>query len=124
MDFVRLQIIGILEGAFLMLMLLAGWRLYVRFGRSKKMTLEEIKKNGVLAEAIVLDVQETGLYINNLPQLKLQIQVQPEKGRNFITEVQQVIPGAVKEPLHSGSRVQVKFDPGNKKEVIVFRILS
>jgi hypothetical protein len=124
MDFVRLQIIGILEGAFLMLMLLAGWRLYVRFGRSKKMTLEEIKKNGVLAEAIVLDVQETGLYINNLPQIKLQIQVQPEKGRNFITEVQQVIPGAVKEPLHSGSRVQVKFDPGNKKEVIVFRILS
>lgn len=124
MDLSVLQIVGIIQGAILVLMLFAGWWLYKRLGRTKRMTAEEIEKIGVLAEAIVLDVYETGLYINNLPQVKLQIQVQPDKGRNFVAEVQQVIPDAEKEPLRSGSRVMVKFDPGNHKEVIVLRIIS
>ncbi|MDQ6480736.1 hypothetical protein [Dyadobacter sp. LHD-138] len=124
MELTIIEIVGILEGAIIVLILLAAWKLFRMFGNPKKMTAEEIEKNGVLAEAIVLNVNETGLYINDLPQVKLQVQVQPDKGRNFVAEVQQVIPNAEKEPLHSGSRLMVKFDPGNRKEVIVLRAIS
>ena len=124
MELTIIEIVGILEGAIIVLILLAAWKLFRMFGNPKKMTTEEIEKNGVLAEAIVLNVNETGLYINDLPQVKLQVQVQPDKGRNFVAEVQQVIPNAEKEPLHAGSRLIVKFDPGNRKEVIVLSAIS
>ena len=124
MELIVIQIVGILEGAIIVVMFFAGWKLLKMLGKPKRMTVQEIEKNGVLAEAIVLNANETGLYINNLPQIKLQMQVQPDKGRNFVAEVQQVIPDTGKEPLHSGSRIMVKFDPGNRKEVIVLRAIS
>lgn len=123
MELIAIQIVGILEGAIVIMMLLAAWRLVKMLGRPRKMTLQEIAKNGTLAEAIVLDVNETGMIINDLPQVKLQMQVLPEKGRNFVAEVKQVLPNSLKTLLHSGSKIMVKYDPGNPREVVVLRAL-
>ncbi|WP_143072078.1 hypothetical protein [Dyadobacter koreensis] len=123
MELIAIQIVGILEGAIVIMMLLAAWRLVKMLGRPRKMTLQEIEKNGTLAEAIVLDVNETGMIINDLPQVKLQMQVLPEKGRNFVAEVKQVLPNSLKTLLHSGSKIMVKYDPGNPREVVVLRAL-
>jgi len=89
----------------------------------RKMTVREIEKNGTLAEAIILNVNETGTFVNDLPQVKLQMQVLPEKGRNFVAEVKQVLPNSLKSLLHSGSKIMVKYDPGNPREVVVLRAL-
>jgi len=82
---------------------------------------EKWPDNAVEAEAIVLKMEQTGLYTNKLPQVKLQMQVQPDKGRNFIAEINTVLsgiePGAIKE----GGTVWVKYNPVNYKEMVLLK---
>ncbi|MCF2443198.1 DUF3592 domain-containing protein [Dyadobacter sp. CY345] len=123
MELITIQIVGLLEGAAIVLMILAAWRLVLVLARPRKMSIQEIEKNGTLAEAIVLDVNETGMFIDDLPQVKLQMQVLPEKGRNFVAEVKQVLPNSLKSLLRLGSKILVKYDPGNPRDVVVLRAL-
>ena len=85
------------------------------------MTRQEIVTNGVVADAIVLSIQETDLYVNDLPEMKVQMQIKPLRGRNFVTEIQQVIPKTIFGPLHTGSKILVKYDPGYPKEIVLFK---
>jgi len=73
--------------------------------------------SGVIAEALVLKLEITGLYVNNQPQVKLQMQVQPDRGRNFIAEVNEVLYDL--SALRAGSIVKVKYNPKNFKELIL-----
>lgn len=77
--------------------------------------------SGIESEATVIHIGPTGHFINNSPQLKVQIQVQPEKGRNFITEIKQVVPLVDFNLLHSGSRIIVRYDPTYPKQVVLMR---
>lgn len=74
--------------------------------------------NGIEAEAIVLKMEPTGLYINKLPQVRLQMQVQPDKGRNFVIEIDTVSPPAVK----TGATIKVKYNPRNYKELLMMNV--
>lgn len=118
-----MQIVGLLEGAIIALMLLAAWRLVKKLTRPRKMTIQEIEENGTIAEAIILDINETGTFINDLPEVKLQMQVLPEKERNFVAEVKQVLPNSLKSLFRSGSKILVRYDPENPREVVVLRAL-
>jgi len=111
----------IIAWAVILFMVLIVWLFRKTLGKPKKMTREEIVMNGVLADAIVLSIQETDLYINDLPQMKLQMQIKPNKGRNFVTEIQQVIPKTIFGPLHTGSKILVKYDPGYPREIVLFK---
>jgi hypothetical protein len=71
------------------------------------------------AEAIVLSIGKTGLYINDQPQLKLQMQVQPEKGRSFVTEINEIFPAATVEKLRTGTKIKVRYSTGRSKHIIV-----
>ncbi len=86
------------------------------------------KKNGVKhkveAEAIILSVTRTGLYINDQPRLKLHMQVQPEKGRNFVAELQEVFPASMLNSIHAGLKLVVSFDPANQKDVVIVNFIS
>lgn len=44
------------------------------FGFGKK---KEILQNGVSAKAVFINVQQTGMYINNQPQVAMTLQVMP-----------------------------------------------
>ncbi|HEV7781828.1 MAG TPA: hypothetical protein VGO58_11220 [Chitinophagaceae bacterium] len=74
--------------------------------------------NGVEAEAIILKMERTGLYINKLPQIRLQMQVRPDKGRNFLIDIDTVTPPAVK----AGGVVRVKYNPRNYKELLLVNV--
>ncbi|MGZ5189686.1 MAG: hypothetical protein ACXWCZ_01635 [Flavisolibacter sp.] len=76
---------------------------------------------GVEAEAVILNMQQTGLYINNLPQVKLQIQVQPVSGQNFVTEAREILSFVDLAQLHIGETLVVKYNPANLKEVMLVR---
>lgn len=52
---------------------------------------KRLMNEGVEAEAVLLNMEQTGLYVNNQPQIKLQVQVQPPIGRNFASEVREVL---------------------------------
>jgi hypothetical protein len=83
----------------------------------------KIINHGIESEATVLAIGPTGSYVNNLPQLKVQMQVEPKKGRNFVAEVKQVVPQVDFNTLHSGTRIVVKYHPSHPKEVILVRTI-
>jgi hypothetical protein len=94
---------------------------FVKKQQSKRHT--KILNHGVESEATVLAIGPTGSYVNNLPQLKVQMQVEPEMGRNFVAEVKQAVPQVDFNMLHSGTRIVVKYHPAHPKEVILLRTI-
>ena len=124
MELITIQIGEILGGALVLLMVIVGWKVLKTLNTSKQMSQEEIEKNGVQAEAIVLSIQETGMFFDNIPQIKLQMQVLPDKGRNFIAEVKQVLPDFQRKLLHSGSKITVKYDPRNHGSIVISSTLK
>lgn len=89
----------------------------LKVSRMKKRLMQE----GVEAEAVLLNMEQTGLYVNNQPQIKLQVQVQPNSGRNFVSEVREVLTLIDLSQLRIGSTLKVKYNPANTKEVMVLR---
>lgn len=65
------------------------------------------------AEAVILDVLETGRQVNHLQQLKLLVQVTPEKGRSFVTEIF-TIPG--KQVFQSGLKIKIRYQLKNRRK--------
>jgi hypothetical protein len=82
---------------------------------------KRLMKEGMLADAVLLNLQQTGLYVNNLPQVKLLMQVHPKTGRNYITEVKEVLSITDLAHLHIGSTLQVKYNPVNVKQVVLVK---
>lgn len=66
------------------------------------------------AEAVVLNIEKTGLYFDNKPQVKMQVQVIPEKGRNYIAEAISVLEN---NKIIEGSRVRVAFNPRHPQKI-------
>lgn len=79
-------------------------------------------RNAVEAEAIVLKMEATGLYINKLPQVKLQVQVQPDLGRNFVAEISIVFSSHDQETVKTGGLVRVRYNPHNYRELLLVRV--
>ncbi len=86
--------------------------LFLGLLRYSKKWLDE----AVEAEAIVLGVQPTGLCINNKPQVRLQLQVKPRKGRNFVIEIKDVEDLGTT-GLKAGSVIRVKYNPRNYRQL-------
>ena len=71
--------------------------------------------------AVVLAMEETGVFMNQQPLIKLQMQVTPEKGRNFVVEVREVLTNSDKATIRSGSTVKVRYNPDNLKDTILIK---
>ena len=82
---------------------------------------KKLAAEGIEAEAVLLNMQQTGLYVNNMPQVKLQIQVQPMSGQNFVTEAKEVLSFVDLAQLHIGGTLVVKYNPSNLKDVMLVR---
>lgn len=82
---------------------------------------KKLMKEGIEADAVLLNMEQTGLYVNNQPQIKLQVQVQPLTGRNFVSEIREVLTLIDLSQLRIGTTLKVKYNPENTKEVMVVR---
>ncbi len=81
------------------------------FGGKKKKILAE----GVQARAVILNVQDTGMTINDNPRVKLTLQVQPEGGPPFeVSKKQTVSRVAIPRP---GDEYLVRYDPSDPSNV-------
>ena len=78
-----------------------------------------IDRQGVEAEAVILKLEITGVMIGDQPEVKLQMRVQPDKGRNFIAEIRKVMERKELAVMRSGSVVKVKYDPNNYRQLIL-----
>ena len=87
--------------------------------RKKKATSVVWKKentSGTEAKAVVLAIEPTGLFIEHQPQVKMQMQVIPERGRNFIAEANEILSVFDMATIRAGSTVKVRYNPENMRE--------
>jgi len=76
-----------------------------------------VNRIGEPAEAVVLDISDTGITINDNPKVRLKLNVYPRDKEPFEATVSQVV-SRVTIP-RVGDRVFVKFDPNNPSNVIL-----
>jgi len=81
-----------------------------------------LNREGIETEAVLINMQRTGLYVNNLPQVKLQLQVQLETGWKFVTEANEILTFVDLSQLHIGGILWVKYNPSNLKEAKLVRL--
>ncbi len=73
----------------------------------------------VEAEALVLRTEQTSYFVNKLPLTRIQLQVRPLKGRNFVAEIKQTLSETEAAAFKTGSLIRVKYDPHNYKALIL-----
>ena len=113
-----LFIATLMEIAFAALLLVIF--LLVRyFGKANDLKVKTAGKipGVVISKAIVLSVENTGAMVNDQAQLKMQLQVLPDKGRNFVIELKETVSPADSKDLRTGSTIRVKYNPANTKEI-------
>lgn len=94
-----------------------GWifgGLYLR-GRKTKQLLE----NGRRANGKIVELWDTGMTINNQPQIGMYIDVTPDSEPPFRAEVKQVISRLQTSYYQVGVTCVVRYDPNNKKTVAI-----
>lgn len=73
------------------------------------------------AVAVVLKIELTNPSANRQANVTLQMQVLPDKGRNFVAEMQELLDANELAELRAGASVKVKYNPANLKEIALIR---
>ena len=100
---------------------ITGWQLLKKGGRRNWFKGRSRLSAGIEASALVLLVEETGVIMDRQPLIRVQVQVLPEKGRNFVVEVREVFSAPDYDRIRSGNMVRVKYNPDNLKETYLIR---
>jgi hypothetical protein len=78
---------------------------------------KRVNKIGEPAEAVVLDISDTGITINDNPKVRMKLKVYPKEREPFEAIIKQVVSRVTIPRI--GDRVHVKFDPDNPTNVIL-----
>lgn len=100
--------IGLLSFAFI-------WFLFLR-----RMVREaRVLKTGEPATAVIQDVNDTGVTINDNPLVKLTLEVQPRRGPKYRTEAKVLVSRLNPAAYRLGMTIEVKIDPKDSMYVAV-----
>jgi hypothetical protein len=76
-------------------------------------------KTGISAEGTVLKIWDTGVTINDNPQIGLLVEVRPQTGMPFQSETKLVISRLDVGAYQPGMTVNVRYDPKNQSKVAI-----
>ena len=76
-----------------------------------------IMKSGISAQATIQNVWQTGTYINNSPQVGMQLEVRPPTGVPYVAQVNAIIPLINIPQFQPGAVVPVKIHPTDPSKV-------
>jgi citrate lyase gamma subunit len=110
---------GIYIGAGMLLLFGGMFYLFYRLFFKQLINANRLQKTGLPGKAKILEVKDTGITINNNPQVKLLLEVKNNFGQRYTTQckvlVSRINPGA----YHAGMEVPVKIDPKNEQNVVI-----
>ncbi|MEI2737838.1 MAG: hypothetical protein V9F01_03525 [Chitinophagaceae bacterium] len=103
-----------------MLLLFGGmFYLFYRLFFKPLINANRLQKTGLPGKARILEVKDTGVTINNNPQVKLILEVKNSLGQKYTTQcrvlVSRINPGA----YMPGMELPVKIDPKNEMNVVI-----
>ncbi len=111
--------IGIYIGLGMLLIFGGMFYLFYRLFFKSMINVNRLQKTGLPGKAKILEVRDTGITINNNPQVKLILEVKNNFGTKYTTEsrvlVSRINPGA----YVPGMEIPVKIDPKNEMNVVV-----
>jgi hypothetical protein len=76
-----------------------------------------IMKSGTPAQATIQNVWQTGTYVNNNPQIGMQLEVRPPTGVPYTAQVNAIIPLVNIPQFQPGAVVPVKIHPTDPSKV-------
>ena len=76
-----------------------------------------IMKSGTPAQATIQNVWQTGTYVNNNPQVGMQLEVRPPTGLPYTAQVNAIIPLVNIPQFQPGAVVPVKIHPTDPSKV-------
>lgn len=76
-----------------------------------------ILQNGIPATALIVQLSETGMLVNNQPQVKIVLQVNPPNGAPYQTDLVMIVSYLQIPRIQPGLVVPVKIDPANPANV-------
>lgn len=79
--------------------------------------LAEVATNGVAASAVITDVTQTEMTINQQPTLRIGLTVMPDGRPPYPATVSQPVPQLYLSKATAGATVPVKIDPGDAAAV-------
>jgi Protein of unknown function (DUF3592) len=80
---------------------------------------QRIKAQGVPGQATIMSMRQTGVYVNEQPQIELQLQVQDEMYGSRQVTMKEYVPLMLLGTLSSGRPLPVKVDPANPNNVVI-----
>lgn len=78
---------------------------------------QELLQNGVAAQATILKIWDTGVTLNDNPQVGMLLEVQPQGRDPFRVEMKSIISRIAIGQIQPGRVVPVRFDPENPSKV-------
>lgn len=103
-----------------MLVLFGGmFYLFYRIFFKPMINASRLQKTGLTGKAKVLEVRDTGVTINNHPQVKLILEVKNEFGQTYTTETRVLVSRINPGIYMAGMELPVKIDPKNEMNVVV-----
>ncbi len=76
-----------------------------------------ITKNGIPAQATIQQVWQTNTYVNNNPQIGMQLEVRPPNGVPYQAQIKAIIPLVNIPQFQPGAVVPVKIHPTDPSKV-------
>ena len=76
-----------------------------------------IMKSGLVGQATIQNVWQTGTYMNNNPQIGMQLEVRPPNGVPYIAQTTAIIPLVNIPQFQPGAVVPVKIHPTDPSQV-------
>lgn len=103
-----------------MLVLFGGmFYLFYRLFFKPLINASRLMKTGLPGRARILEVRDTGVTINNNPQVKLILEVRDNLGQRYNTECRVLVSRINPAAYQPGMEVAVKIDPKNQKNVVI-----
>jgi hypothetical protein len=81
----------------------------------------KLLQTGVPARAVIKELRDTGVTVNNAPQIKLLLEVIPSTGAPYLVETKMLISRLETSMFQPGTELAVKIDPNDKNKIAVDR---
>ena len=113
-------ILSVCGGIVLSLALTIGITVFaMRMVRKAVGPNRSVLQNGVPAQAKIMSVQQTGVMVNNQPQVAFDLEVRPPGGMPYRTQAKAVIPIVNIPQFQPGVQVPVKIHPTDPTQVVM-----
>ena len=115
-----LVLLAICGGTVVSLALTIGITLFaIRFIRKTVGQDREVIQNGIPATAKILSVRQTGVMLNDQPQVEFQLEVHPPSGVPYQAQAKAVVALVSIPQIQPGAEVAVKIHPTDQTRVAI-----